>query len=181
MPVSPNPGPTAGPVRIVFIGGGRTVVRSDALTCDTGQSTTTPTTSTPRMPTGTGSGRSQALGRLTGDLGDQVEVLVDVQNDEPGQLGGRGDDEVRHRGRTVPSAIGEQGLHLHGSILDGRRLVLDRDQRQRRSVDGRAQGWSRSSGVPDLQSGDGGDANQAPVDTLGPRRGLESRAEASKG
>jgi len=39
-------------------------------------------------------GQSQALHGLTGDLGDEVEVLVHVQHGEPGQLRGGGDDEV---------------------------------------------------------------------------------------
>jgi hypothetical protein len=38
----------------------------------------------------------QALDGLAGDLGDDLEVLVDVQDGQPGQLRGRGDDQVGH-------------------------------------------------------------------------------------
>lgn len=36
----------------------------------------------------------KALRRLSGDLGDEVEVLVEVYDGEPGQLCRGGDDEV---------------------------------------------------------------------------------------
>jgi hypothetical protein len=40
------------------------------------------------------SGYVQALGGLTGDLSYDVEILIEVQDREPGELGGRGDDQV---------------------------------------------------------------------------------------
>jgi hypothetical protein len=36
----------------------------------------------------------EALDRLAGDVGDQVEVLVEVEHGQVGQLGGGGDQEV---------------------------------------------------------------------------------------
>ena len=42
-----------------------------------------------------GSGNAEALGGLSGDLGDDFEVLVQVQHGQPGQFRGRGDDQVR--------------------------------------------------------------------------------------
>ena len=35
------------------------------------------------------------LGGLAGDAGDDLEVFVEVQDGEPGELCGGGDDEVR--------------------------------------------------------------------------------------
>jgi len=42
-----------------------------------------------------GSRHAEALGGLRGDLGDELEVLVQVQHGQPGQFRGRGDDQVR--------------------------------------------------------------------------------------
>src|SRR5262245_59213813 len=55
-----------------------------------------------------GSRDIQPFGGLPGDAGDEVEVLVEVQDRELGKLGG-GDDEVEHRGRAVLPSTGEQG------------------------------------------------------------------------
>ena len=38
----------------------------------------------------------QAFHGLTGDLGDEVEVLIEVQYGQPGEFGGRGDDQIRY-------------------------------------------------------------------------------------
>jgi hypothetical protein len=39
---------------------------------------------------------ADTLHRLAGDRGDEVEILVDVQHDRPGELGNRGDEQIRH-------------------------------------------------------------------------------------
>ena len=67
----------------------------------------------------------KTLRGLSGDLGDEVEVPVEVYDGEPGQLCRGGDDEVGDRGCTVAPQIGEQRLHFDGAILDRRGLVLD--------------------------------------------------------
>ena len=41
-----------------------------------------------------GSWHAQAFGRLSGDLGDEVEVLIEVQHREPGEFGRCGDDQI---------------------------------------------------------------------------------------
>lgn len=43
-----------------------------------------------------GRGHGQAFHGLTGDLGDEVEVLIDVQDGQPGEFSGRGDDQIRY-------------------------------------------------------------------------------------
>ena len=50
----------------------------------------------------------EALGRLSGDLGDEVEVLVQMYDAEPGQLCRGGDEEVGDGGCTVAPQVGEQ-------------------------------------------------------------------------
>ena len=61
----------------------------------------------PMMP-GTGSsGRAEALYGLTGDRSYDVEILIEVQDREPGQFRRRGDDQVWHRGSTVLAPVGE--------------------------------------------------------------------------
>ena len=40
-------------------------------------------------------GHAQAFHWLTGDLGDEVEVLIDVQYGQPGEFSRRGDDQIR--------------------------------------------------------------------------------------
>jgi hypothetical protein len=37
----------------------------------------------------------QAFHRLTGDLADEVEVLIEVQYGQPGEFSSRGDDQIR--------------------------------------------------------------------------------------
>jgi hypothetical protein len=63
---------------------------------------------------------------LPGDLSDQIEVLIQVQDDEARQLRGGGDDQVRHRGATMLAAVGKEHLNFDGAVFDGRSLVLDR-------------------------------------------------------
>jgi hypothetical protein len=53
------------------------------------------------------SGEIETLDWLTGELGMRSEVLVEVQNGELGQLGGRGDQQIRDGGGTVLAALGQ--------------------------------------------------------------------------
>src|SRR5262252_2832408 len=59
----------------------------------------------------------QSLHELAGDVSDQLEVLVHVQDREPGKLGRRRDDEVGNGRRSVLAAIREQGEDLNGPVL----------------------------------------------------------------
>jgi hypothetical protein len=45
---------------------------------------------------GGGRGYVQALHGLTGDPGDEVEVLVEMQHRQPGKFSSRSDDQVRY-------------------------------------------------------------------------------------
>src|SRR5215831_1347904 len=75
---------------------------------------------------------AQALHGLAGDLGYYVKVLAEVQDREPGQFGGRGDDHVRYGGGAVLAAVGEQGKDLHRPVLDRGGQVFHRHGRQGR-------------------------------------------------
>jgi hypothetical protein len=44
----------------------------------------------------------EALDGLTGDFGDEIEVLVVVENDKAGALGERGDDQIGDGARWCP-------------------------------------------------------------------------------
>jgi hypothetical protein len=43
-----------------------------------------------------GRGYVQAFHWLTGDLGDEVEVLIKVQHRQPGEFSSRSDDQIRY-------------------------------------------------------------------------------------
>jgi hypothetical protein len=88
-----------------------------------------------RMPTGLSRVDLEALHRLVGDLGDEVEVLVDVQHGEADNLGRRGDEQIRYGGSSVVTGLGEETLHLHGSTFRGRRKRLDRHHRDGRLLE----------------------------------------------
>jgi hypothetical protein len=46
---------------------------------------------------------SQSLHWLPCDIGDDVEILIDVQDDQAREFGGRRNDQVGYRGATVHS------------------------------------------------------------------------------
>src|SRR5215469_11465787 len=71
----------------------------------------------------------EPLEGLAGNGGDDLEVLVDVQNGKPAQFSSCGDDEVGDRGRPVLTAISEQGQDFDSPVLNSRGLVLDRHRR----------------------------------------------------
>src|SRR5579863_2874476 len=61
---------------------------------------------------GGGRGFGQAFRGLAGDLGDEVEVLVQVQYGQPGEFSSRGDDQIRYRRSTMLAPVREQGQDL---------------------------------------------------------------------
>src|SRR5688572_10903976 len=123
-----------------------------------------------------GSGR-QALHRLAGDFGDQVEVLVDVEDGEAPQLGSGGHQEVRDRRRPVAALVGEEQLDFDGAVLDARRQVLHRHGRQWGACDIGPQLGCRPGREAQLQAGDDGDSDQAPLDSLSPLECIRPVAE----
>jgi tetratricopeptide (TPR) repeat protein len=66
----------------------------------------------------------QALYGLPGNVSDDFEVLVQVQNREPGKLRRRRDDQVGNGRRTVLPAVRQQGQHFNRAVLDRRSQVL---------------------------------------------------------
>lgn len=77
------------------------------------------------------SGDSQSLCGLPGDVGDEVEILVQVQDRVPGAFGHSGDQQVGYAGGSVLTVIGELHLDLDGALLHCRSEVFDRHQPQR--------------------------------------------------
>jgi hypothetical protein len=64
------------------------------------------------------------MGRLTGKFADHIEILIDVQHGEPGELRGGRNEQIRDRRRAVQ-------LHLERAILNCRREVFDRHRAER--------------------------------------------------
>jgi hypothetical protein len=58
----------------------------------------------------------EAFDELTGDRRDQIEILVDMQHGESGDLCGRGDEQVGYGWSAVLAAVGEQQLDLDSAI-----------------------------------------------------------------
>jgi len=69
---------------------------------------------------------SDPLNGLTGDIGDELEVLVVMQDGELCQFGSGGDEQVWDGRRPVLAAFGERDLDFHGAVFDRRGEVLDR-------------------------------------------------------
>src|SRR5256714_9387218 len=82
-------------------------------------------------PLAAGSGGEQPLRGLTGDRGDELEVLVHVQNGVAGAFGGSGDEQVGYAGSTVLTQVGELPLDLDRPLFHRRGEVLDQQRRHR--------------------------------------------------
>ena len=73
----------------------------------------------------------ESLDWLTGDLGDDLKVFVEMQNGEPDDFGGRSDEDIRDRGSAVLTDVGKCELDRDGAVLDPRREVLHGHRGQR--------------------------------------------------
>jgi hypothetical protein len=71
----------------------------------------------------------QALHGLAGDLSDEVEVLINVQNRQPSEFSSRSDDQTGCRRSAMLAPVCEQRQDLHSPVLDGGGLVLHRHGR----------------------------------------------------
>src|SRR5690606_12076584 len=74
-----------------------------------------PPASTPAPEPGArraGSGQAQPFDGLAGQVGDELEVLVEVQDGETGELRRRRDEQVGHGRCPVLAPLGQRGLHL---------------------------------------------------------------------
>jgi hypothetical protein len=58
----------------------------------------------------------ESLGRLTGDLCDEREILVLMEDDEPRAVGDRRDEQVWHRRCAVVAATGKDGEDFDGTV-----------------------------------------------------------------
>ena len=94
---------------------------------------------------------------MAGDVGDEVEVLVEVEDGEVVQLRGCGDDEVGDGGCPVLASVGEEHLDRHGAVYDGGSEVLDREEGKRRSGEVAAEFGRGPGGVADLEASNGTD------------------------
>ena len=74
--------------------------------------------------------QGEPLERLTGHGGDQLEILVEVQDDQPGELRRGGDDQVWDRGPPMVPLVGQHGLNLdRGSSIVGVRYSTGIEER----------------------------------------------------
>ena len=67
---------------------------------------------------------AEALHWLAGEVGDEVEVLVEMEHGALIELGHCGDQQVGDGGSAVLAALGQEALHLHGPVLCGGGEVL---------------------------------------------------------
>ena len=71
--------------------------------------------------------RSLALVEAVRDaIGPDNEILIEMQDREPGQLGGCGDNQVRYGRSAMLAAVGQQSQNFHCPVLDSRCRVLHR-------------------------------------------------------
>lgn len=139
------------------------------------------TTECPPPSSRTSVADSQPLDRLAGHLPDQVEVLVEMQDNQAGELSGSGDHEVRNTWRPVLAAVGEKKLDLDGAVLDGRREVLNRHGGKRGDIQLSPPGGGCAGRVAQLEAGQRDDADQPPVDAVGPGLVVGAAPEAGIG
>lgn len=74
---------------------------------------------------------AETLDGLQRDIGDQVEVLIHVEDGESRQFGGCGDQPVGNLRCAVVTALGEQTVHFNRTSLYAGRQVLDGQIRNR--------------------------------------------------
>ena len=89
-----------------------------------------------------------ALGWLAGDAGDEVEVLVQVQDGEPPELSSGGNQQVGNRRRAVLALACQCQLDLNCSVLNRGCHVLHWHCRDRWGREHRTGVCLATSGVP---------------------------------
>ena len=76
----------------------------------------------------------QILDWLPGDTGNEVEVFVYMKHCCARKFGAGGDQEIRHRGRSVQPSLGEQSLHGHRACFGCWRQIFDRQESEWRPM-----------------------------------------------
>jgi len=83
------------------------------------------------------SASGEPFDRLARELRDELEVLVQVEDGELGQLSSGCDQQVWDRSCSMMATLCQCQLYLDGAVFDGRREVLHRHA---------CQGWPIASG-----------------------------------
>ena len=107
----------------------------------------------------------ESLFWLSGQFGDQFEVLVDVQNGQLFKFSERRYQQVRNRGSAMLPSTGKQRLNLNGPILDRRSEVHHRHRRNRRVCQEPGVVFGRSGREADLEQRDCRDTNKTALDS----------------
>lgn len=118
---------------------------------------------------------------LSGYRGDGVEVFVDVQDDQSRQLGGGRDDEIGDRRPSVLASIGQQQLDLQCAVFNFRGQVLNWHCSQRGFAELTSSDVTGLSRIPDFQTGQIADMDQAALDSIAPDLWLVAMREARQG
>ena len=79
----------------------------------------------PQVPSWRTSQGHEAFQGLPGHLGDDFEVLVDVEDDQPVGLSRRGEEQVGKGHCLVLAVFGEEQLYFHRTVFRGEGEVLD--------------------------------------------------------
>lgn len=67
----------------------------------------------------------EPLVRLSRDLSDEFEIVIDMEDGHLGEFGGCSDEQVGYRHRPMVPPAGERNLHCDSAVLYRRREVLD--------------------------------------------------------
>ena len=124
-----------------------------------------------------GARRAESVGFRDHLVGPKVEVFVDVQDGQAGELSCRGHDEVGYGRRPVLPAFCEQLQDGQRSILDGGCQVLDGHRGQGRSCESEPEVVGGSGGVAHLEQCQRGDPDQASSDVARPAIGVRASPE----
>ena len=114
------------------------------------------------------------MGRLSGQLADDFEILVNAQHREPNKLCGRRDEQIRYRRRSVLTNIGKEHLDFQSTVFDGGREVLDRHGSQGGLAEITARTQAAARRIADFQPSDVSDVYEPALDAAVPLRDVRA-------